>query len=78
MGPGVEAVPAGGVQGVAGSPGQVDLGGGKPVNIRHSRGQAGDVEGGLASSEQGRNGGDVGLLADSHCQAGMFIIVDWR
>ena len=65
--PGVQPVPAGRVQGVAGPPGQVDLGGGEPVHVRGRRGQAGDVEGSLASSEQGRDGGDVWLVA--HCQA---------
>ena len=79
MRPGVQAVPAGRVQGVAGPPGQLDLGGGKPVNIREGRGQgwAGDVERGLASSEERRDGGDVGLVA--HRQAEMLIVAgDWR
>ena len=58
MRPGVQPVPAGRVQGVAGPPGEVDLGGGEPVHVR-----AGDVQRGLASSEEGRDGGDVGLVA---------------
>ena len=77
MRPGVQAVPAGRVQGVAGPPGQLDLGGGKPVNIGEGRGQGRDVERGLASSEERRDGGDVGLVA--HGQAEMFIVAgDWR
>ena len=71
MRPCVEPVPAGGVQGVAGPPGKVDHGGGEPVHVRGRRGEAGDVERSLTSSEERRDGGDIGLLA--HCQAEIFL-----
>ena len=62
---GVEPVPGGGVQLVAGSPGQLDLGGGKPVHSGQSRVQARNVERSLTTPEERRDGGDIGLVADS-------------
>lgn len=38
----------------------MDLRGGEPVHLREGR----DVEGSLPSPEEGRDGGDVGLVAD--------------
>ena len=46
----------------------MDLRGGEPVHLRHHRSHGRNVERGLASSEQRRDGGDIGLVADSKAE----------
>ena len=61
VGPRLEPVSGGGVHEVAGSPREVDLGGGEPVHVGDDGAGPGDVERGLAAPEQRRDGGHVRL-----------------
>ena len=72
VGPRLEPVSGGGVHEVAGSPREVDLGGGEPVHVGDDGAGPGDVERGLAAPEQRRDGGHVRLrLPGRHLGPGL-------